>query len=810
MVFFIFGYTLRPLSLLVKSIQDGKFDADAQYPKNDIGKLAFEFNKMYLDLFDSKEDLRKEREKYRIIVENQTDLVVKIDHEGRFLFVSPSFCRLFGYIEAEIMGRSMFEYTQEKDKTELLALFRTLAEDFTTHYMTMHSRTLEGMKWLEWLTTSVRDASGRIEAFISTGRDITLRMQTEEALAESEGKFRHLADQSPNMIFINKMGRVVYVNKLSEELLGFTKEEMYDPSFNFYTLIAPESIQVVEDKFKQHLQGIEMPAYEYSIITKSGKKMDAINTTKLIRYEGGNAILGIVTDISDRKKTERALKESEEQYRLVVENANDGIVITLKERLVFANRKFQEMIGSTIDVLRASSIGDHVHPEEKEMVIGKLRGRIKGEEEPLPFSCRLTTKAGDILWVEINTVRIVWNGNPALLSFIRNITVQKNLENELIQAEKMKSIGALAGGIAHDFNNKLQLLGADCYLLLMKRKPGDEDYDELSQMKDTTEKAGELVKQLLSISKRLRSTLVPVDINTIVGKLLAVLEKSFPKSISLTLNAGTDLWAVDADASQIEQVIINLAFNSRDAMPDGGRIVISTENTYLGKDFAEAHIGVQPGKHVRLIFSDTGCGMDEMTLAHIFEPTFTTKGDKKGFGLGLAMVYNILKNHASYVFCKSAMGTGTTFEIYFPVAKIQTESEPIHDTKIDIHGGTETLLVIDDEEDILSLALKILPRHGYTVLIAKTGEDALAIYSRDPKKIDIVLIDLLMPGIDGRSCLRKIFELNPDAKVMMMSGEPIGNVIDEILGQKLSNVLYKPFDFSELLEKIRIALDSHR
>jgi CheY-like chemotaxis protein len=326
-------------------------------------------------------------------------------------------------------------------------------------------------------------------------------------------------------------------------------------------------------------------------------------------------------------------------------------------------------------------------------------------------------------------------------------------------------------------------------------------------MKDTTEKAGDLVKQLLSISKRLRSTLAPVDINTIAEKLLSVLEKSFPKTITLSFKPGDKLWPVNADAGQIEQVIINLAFNSRDALPDGGAIEISTGNMLLGKDFVESHIGVQTGKHVRLAFSDNGCGMDAQTLSHIFEPTFTTKGDKKGFGLGLAMVYNILRNHGGSIFCKSAEGAGTTFEIYFPIARNHREPEHEKEKIQEIRGGTETILVVDDEADILSLALKILPRHGYKVHIAKSGIEALEIYMKNPGRIDLVLTDLIMPGMDGRECAEKLFGINRDLKIIMMSGEPMENILDESLRLKLSSMLYKPFDFSELLEKIRSALD---
>jgi two-component system, cell cycle sensor histidine kinase and response regulator CckA len=806
-VFFIFSYTLKPLSVLVASIREGKLDSSARYPNNDIGRLAIEFNRLYHNLFKSGKELEQEREKYRILVENQTDLVIKLDLEGRFLFVSPSFCRLFGYTEADLIGQSCFRYMSEEIKPELKEKLENLPVDFSTYYRILRANTIEGLKYLEWVITAVSGETGEITALVGSGRDITLRLKTEEALAESEEKFSDLAEQSPNMIFINKMGKIVYANKLSEELLGYAKEELYDPSFNFYNLISPESIPSVEAKFKEHLQGQDMLSYEYTLITKSGKRMDAINTTKLIKYEGGNAILGIVTDISDRKNTERALRDSEEQYRLVVENANDGIIITQREKLVFANRKTEEMLGYTIRELKALAMSNYIHHEDREIVSGKQLRRIKGEEEFSPYSFRMLAKSGETLWVEFNSVPIIWNDAPALLSFIRNITIQKNLENELIQAEKMKSIGALAGGIAHDFNNKLQLLGANCYLLLMKRQPGDEDYEELMQIKDITEKSGELVKQLLSISKRLRSTLVPTNLNPIIEKLTGVLEKSFPKTITMSFAPGTELWPVNADAGQIEQVIINLAFNSKDAMPDGGKILVSTENVLVSKDFSEAHIGVQPGRHVRLFFSDTGSGMDAQTLAHIFEPTFSTKGDKKGFGLGLAMVYNILRNHNGAIYCRSVVDSGTSFEIYFPVAPEITATESAIEKKAGITGGTETLLVIDDEENILTLASKILPRYGYIVKTAQTGVEALEVYKRSWQSIDLVLIDLLMPGMDGGECLQAIMKINPHAKIIMMSGEHIDRLVEKTLQKKISAVLYKPFDFAELLVKIRSVMN---
>jgi PAS domain S-box-containing protein len=812
MIVIIFRFTFSPLSNLVKSMREGKIDISVPYAENEIGKLANEINKLYADLYASRESLDREREKYRILVEYQRDLIVKIDLAGNFLFLSPSFCKVVGRSESELIGQPCFLFVCDDERKSLREAVKKVSVLLSSVTHITRGWTIDGIRWFEWVVSPVYDKAGNVESIVGSGRDITRRKEAEDALKESEEKFKNLAEQSPNMIFINKAGSVVYMNRMSEVLLGYSREEVCSPSFDFYRIISPECHSLVRDKIASHFRGEEVPAYEYGILSKSGRRYDVINTTQLIKYDGEPAILGIVTDITDRKFTETALRESEKQYRLLVENANDGIVITEDDRLIFANNKFSEMVGYPVNELKLIPFGELVNPDDEEKVRNRQVKRLRGEEVLSSYTCRMIAKSGKTLWVEINSVVISWSGKPALLSFVRDITVQRSLETELIQSEKMKSIGALAGGIAHDFNNKLQLLSANLYLLLMKKKPGDEDYDELFQMKDTTEKTGTLVMQLLSISKRLKSELLPIDLNKMVKNLLAMLEKTFPRNITIRFVPGPGLDTINADTGQLEQVIINLAFNSKDAMPHGGGIVVSTENVVVSTEFCDAHLGVRPGKHVRLAFTDTGLGMDEETLGKIFEPTFTTKSESKGFGLGLAMVYNILKNHNSAIFCKSVVGAGTTFEIYFPVADRKSsadrESTLRFPVESDIPSGCESILIVDDEENILRLASRIIPGYGYRVITASNGKEAVEIYEKRRAEIDLVLVDIIMPGMNGVECLEKIISINSGAKVIIMSGESLDDSLQNRIGSKAKDILYKPFDFTELVRKIRSVCDS--
>ncbi len=403
-----------------------------------------------------------------------------------------------------------------------------------------------------------------------------------------------------------------------------------------------------------------------------------------------------------------------------------------------------------------------------------------------------------------------------ILAVVTDITEQKRGEDEkkklqaqLLHAQKMEAVGTLAGGVAHDFNNVLQAVSGYVQLLLMRKGEEDPDLNYLNQIDKSIQRAAKLIRQLLIFSRKVESKLEPVDLNHEVVNVHKLLMKIIPKMVDIELHLAGGGKAVNADPIQLEQIIMNLAVNARDAMPDGGKFIIETENVVLDENYCKAHLGSIPGEYVLLAVSDTGCGMDRETLKHIFEPFYTTKETGQGTGLGLAMVYGIVKDHGGYIMCYSEPGQGTTFKIYLPVLKGEGEGierEREHEDVYDIRSGDETVLLVDDEEDILEIGCDILGKYGYTTIKADSGERALEVYGREGDRIDLLILDLGMPGMGGYKCLQELLEIDPEIKVIIASGYSANGRAEETL-KNASGFIGKPYRLAEMLKKVREVLD---
>jgi signal transduction histidine kinase/ActR/RegA family two-component response regulator len=414
-------------------------------------------------------------------------------------------------------------------------------------------------------------------------------------------------------------------------------------------------------------------------------------------------------------------------------------------------------------------------------------------------------KAGEELWVQLNAVSIDWEGTPAVLCFLRDLTSQKRLEAQFQQAQKMEAVGTLAGGIAHDFNNLLQSILGYTEILLMDDQMRTPVHQDLQEIKRATQRGAELTRQLLTFSRKVQSRLRSIDLNKEVIQVERLLRRTIPKMIEIELHLADDLGTVNADPAQVEQVLMNLAVNSRDAMPEGGRLVIETGNVTLDETFCKNHLGAKPGGYVALTVSDTGHGMDKETIKHIFDPFYTTKGVGKGTGLGLAMVYGIVKSHEGYILCESEPRKGSTFRIYFPVTEQGRGVEEWREDK-GFKGGSETILLVDDEEPIRNLGEQIFTKYGYTVLKVSDGEGALKIYQEKKEKIDLVILDLIMPGMGGKKCLEGLLQINPEVKVVVASGYSPEGTVKSFLERGAKHFVSKPFNMKEMLQVVREVL----
>ncbi len=526
--------------------------------------------------------------------------------------------------------------------------------------------------------------------------------------------------------------------------------------------------------------------------------------------------------LENRKFAEEALRSSNKELdqtsrylETVIDNANVWLnVLDNEGNVVIWNRAAEEISGYTKEeVLGHSKIWEWSYPDKeyREDMLAKASAIINRGEAIENFETTINRKdhtTRTISWHSRNLTDET--GNPiGSIAFGRDITAQKQLESQLAQAQKMEAVGTLASGIAHDFNNLIQAITGYAQIMLIEKKENDPDCTNLKAISRAGERAADLVRQLLLFSRKVEPERMLVDLNGLVEKIRGILERTIPKMIAIELRLGRRLWSVKADPVQVEQIFLNLGSNAADAMPDGGKFTIQTGNVTLDEDFTKSFPGIEPGDHVLITVSDTGHGMDGETVDHIFEPFFSTKETGKGTGLGLASVYGIIKKHGGHITCDSVPGEGTVFRIYLPAAeKAESDDDDDHMLQPEApKGGTETILVVDDEEFIRELASEFLKRHGYSILKASSGEEAISIYSKNPREIDLIIMDIGMPGMGGHKCFQEIIEIDPTAKLIFATGYSVDGTFRETLKTKDVGFIGKPYKLMELLNKVRTVLD---
>jgi len=499
------------------------------------------------------------------------------------------------------------------------------------------------------------------------------------------------------------------------------------------------------------------------------------------------------------KKQEEALRDSEEKYRLLVENANDAIFVAQDDVLKYVNPSALSITGYSKEELARIPFANLIHPEDRDMVLGRHKRRLKGEKVSSNYSYRAINKAGEELWQQINSVLISWEGRPATLNFVRDITAEKRLEAQLMDARKMEALGTLAGGIAHDFNNLLMGIQGRTSLMLMDTDFSQEHYEDLKEIEDIVKSVADLNNQLLGFARKGRYEVKPTDLNKLVQKTSQMFGRT-NKEVRIYTKLQEHIWSVEVDRSQIEQVLFSLYVNAREAIPGSGEVYLQTENVTLDESYTEPH-QVSAGKYVKISMTDTGVGMDEATKERIFEPFFSTKRMGRGTGLGLASAYGIIKNHNGMILVYSEKGEGTTFSIYLPAS----EEEVIEERELpeEFFEGTETVFLVDDEDMIVDIGQKTLKKMGYDVMTARNGKEALEIYKENQARIDIVVLDMIMPGMGGGETYDRLKRINPNVKVLLSSGFSIEGQASEILKRGCNGFIQKPFKMRHLSQKIR-------
>ena len=522
-------------------------------------------------------------------------------------------------------------------------------------------------------------------------------------------------------------------------------------------------------------------------------------------------------EIRARRQMEVQLKERERKYRLLADNITDNIWILDLNTLSFTyvSPSIEGITGYTDDETVGRQIQDVLLPSSLELATSFFENELAEDykntapdRSPI-LELQQYHKNGSAVWTEI-TAKFVRDadGLPVeILGVTRDITHRKHLESQLRQAQKMEAVGTLAGGVAHDFNNIIQVINGYVEILLMGKNDGTPEYSKLKEIQIACGRAAKLVKQLLTFSRKVEIDRKYFDLNQEIKQSIDLLERIIPKMIDIELHSEPLLWTVKADPVQIEQILLNLGMNAADAMPEGGKLIFETANVTLDEDFSSKHSDINPGDYVVLTISDTGCGMAKETVEHIFEPFFTTKEVGKGTGLGLASVYGIVMSHNGYITCHSEVGQGAIFRIYLPCLERGDPEAVRKDNATSYKGGSETILLVDDENSIRDFASAVLQRAGYKVITAANGEEALELFTRGPGGVDLVVMDLGMPGMGGHKCLEELLRINSSAKVVISSGYSYREHVNKSMATGAAGYLGKPYRSAGLLQKVRAVLD---
>ena len=514
-------------------------------------------------------------------------------------------------------------------------------------------------------------------------------------------------------------------------------------------------------------------------------------------------------EIAERRQVADALRESEEKYRLLVETANEAIFIAQDGGIKFPNPKALEITGYSENEILAMPFVDLVHPDDREMVVRRHRERLKGEAPPSDYSFRIINKAGAELWVQINAAPTTWEGRPATINLIRDITEQRRLEERLRQSQKIESIGTLAGGIAHEFNNILSIILGNTELALDVVSARSPAAGHLQEIRTASMRAKEVVHRILSFARIAPAERKPVRVGAAAKESLKLLRVTIPTTIDIRSHIACDGETILADRTEIHQVFMNLCTNAAHAMGGTpGILRVTLEPVHLDRSAAMRYDGLNPGRHVRLSVTDTGRGIDPAVRGRIFDPYFTTKEIGQGLGMGLAIVYGIVKKNDGAIRIESTPGHGTTVEVLFPLMEVRIAAGAPEPGVLPM--GTERILVVDDEAPLAKMITRMLEKLGYTVVSTTSSAEACRLFQIQPDRFDLVITDMAMPDMAGDQLARKVFSIRPDMPIILCTG--YSDRIDEESAAALGVAAYcmKPVAAETLAQTVRKVLDGAR
>ncbi len=765
----------------------------------------------------AEEQLAQSEERFRTLVETMSDGMVMLDREGLVTYSNPAAGKMFGYVDGIQPGSQMRDFLTPESQSIFEEHFRLRMEEGVGESYELSITATSGREVPVIITsTPLRNEQGEVVGSFAVVRDITEQEAALSALRESEERHRRLADSLPQIIFeADVNGGLTFTNDYARELLGYGAEAG-SPSA-MLDMIAPEDRPRAADHLQRLLSGEEVGPTEYGLLTRDGRIFPAVMHSSVIKQgEMIAGLRGVIFDITQLKQAEEEIRQLNQFRENVIDNANEWLtVVDQAGKVLIWNRAAEEISGySSEEMLGEGNIWRKLYAEDAWREVSRVVEATFRDEETGQHETRLIRKSGEERIIE-------WRGRAlpdangraiAMITLGRDVTDARELQRQLEQAQSMDAVGRLAGGIAHDFNNMLGAIIGHVDLLLRNLPPGSANRRSAEQIDSAAQQASELTRQLLAFSRQEQemARAVVMNINDTVTGLRALIGPLLKGKIDLVDALAPDLGSVLADPGQMQQVLMNLIINARDAMPEGGRLSISTANVDVSGTRIAEQVQAADGQCVLLSVTDTGHGMTEEVRAHIFEPFFTTKPSAEGTGLGLATVYVIVQQAGGTIEVTSEPGAGTAFDIYLPrvaPAAGDADTRAADAAAADALHGSETVLVAEDDEVLRELCRVMLEEFGYTVLLAGNAQAALELAHNYEGGIDMLVADVVMPGMSGVQLGQELASVIPGLTVLYMSGYAGGVVMEGQPFDPGEAFVQKPFTPDALLSKMRQLLD---
>jgi PAS domain S-box-containing protein len=755
----------------------------------------------------NQDDAQRAEEQYRLVVESIPQLVWMAQSNGVVDYFNQQWQEYTGFSQQRLLSEGARIAVHPEHRQRMEAEWLRSLRTGNPYEAECQLRRADGeYRWHIGRATPVRGGDGQILRWLGTCTDIEEQKRVEQTLRGSEGRFRAFIDHAADALFlVDPDGVILDVNLQACESLGYTRDELIGMGLSE---IDPNVSPAAPQQLVKPEAGGTV-TFDSRHRRKDGSVFPVEVRTRLIRIEDTLYRLSLARDLTDRKRAEEALRRSEEMLRQAEAIAHVGAwTYEVDEGVYYCSEEGGRIGGCAPGPHPAEALNAKNHPDDLPYVKAAIEATLAGA--PLEMEHRLLAD-GRVKWVHVQ-------GQPEqdasgrvvrVVGATQDITKRRMLEEQFRQAQKMEAVGRLAGGIAHDFNNMLAVINGYSELLLLRTPFQDPAHAQLQEIRSAGERAQALTGQLLLFSRQQSVEQRVIQLNEVIVSMEKLLFRLLGEDVMLSTLLAPDLGQVLADRGQIEQVLMNLAVNARDAMPQGGTLIIETANVTLDRtQHQRGVLGAPPGDYLLLGVTDTGTGMDDETMAHIFEPFFTTKQVGVGTGLGLATVYGVVEQSRGDIVVSSDPGWGTTFKIYLPRVTSRRSGQSAKGTTTDALPGVETVLVVEDDALVRGLVLSVLKAQGYTLLQAAGGEDALQICEQHPDPIHLVITDVVMPRMSGREVAEAIRMKRPEARVLFMSGYTDDAVLLRGVSSREAAFIQKPFSPSALARKVREMLDA--